>query len=160
MGTVTIDSSALPAPIDGFAYLGEPKPGEPYRLVVTANGFGVAVKLLGTVHADPRTGQLVAGFSDLPQTTFQKFVIHFFGAERGLLATPTHCGQYPVTSEFTPWDAALSTQKQTQFFVLDHGPNGTACPGDARGFSPGFVAGTKSNAAGAAHQLCLAGHAR
>ena len=68
VGTVTLDSSALPAPINGFAYLGEPKPGEPYRLVVTANGFGVAVKLLGTVRADSQTGQLVAGFPDLPQT--------------------------------------------------------------------------------------------
>jgi hypothetical protein len=149
VGTVTIDTSALPAPINGFAYLGEPKPGEPYRLVVSANGFGVAVKLLGTVHADEKTGQLVAGFSDLPQTPFQKFTIHFFGAERGLLATPTHCGQYPVTSEFTPWDGALSIQKQTQFFVLDHGPNATACPGATRDFKPGFEAGTKSNAAGA-----------
>ena len=155
VGTVTIDSSALPAPIHGFAYLGEPKPGDPYRLVVTANGFGVAVKLLGTVKADPRTGQLVAGFADLPETPFQQFIIHFFGAERGLLATPTQCGQYPVTSEFTPWDAALSNQKQTQFFVLDHGPNGSACPGPARGFTPGFEVGTKSNAAGAHTSFAL-----
>jgi hypothetical protein len=155
VGTVTIESSALPAPINGFAYLGEPKPGEPYRLVVTANGFGVAVKLLGTIHADTQTGQLVAGFSDLPQTTFQKFTIHFFGAERGLLATPTQCGQYPVTSEFTPWDGALSTQKQTQFFVLDHGPNGTDCPDARRDFSPGFEAGTKSNTAGAHTSFAL-----
>jgi hypothetical protein len=149
VGTVTIDSSALPTPINGFAYLGEPKPGEPYRLVVTANGFGVAVKLLGTIHADPQTGQLVAGFAGLPQTPFQQFTIHFFGAEHGLLATPTHCGEYPVSSVFTPWDAALSEQKQTQYFVLDHGPNGSACPGPTRDLSPGFEAGTKSNTAGA-----------
>jgi hypothetical protein len=149
VGTVTIDSSALPAPISGYAYLGEPKPGEPYRLVVTANGFGVAVKLLGTIHADPQNGQLVAGFSDLPQTPFQKFTIHFFGAEHGLLATPTHCGDYPVASVFTPWDASLSAQNQTQYFVLDHGPNGSPCPGASRDFTPGFEAGTKSNAAGA-----------
>ena len=155
VGTVTIDSSALPAPINGFAYLGEPKPGDPYRLVVTANGFGVAVKLLGTIHADPETGQLVAGFADLPQTPFQKFTIHFFGAEHGLLATPTQCGQYSVTSVFTPWDAALSDQKQTQYFVLDHGPNGSACPGATRDFSPGFEAGTKSNAAGAHTSFAL-----
>jgi hypothetical protein len=159
VGSVTIDTSALPAPIHGFAYLGEPRPGNPYRLVVTANGFGVNVKLLGSVHADPQTGQLVAGFmddpetplfnEDLPQTPFQKFIIHFFGAERGLLATPTHCGQYPVTSEFTPWDEALSNQRQTQYFLLDHGPNGSDCPGATRDFSPGFEAGTKSNNAGA-----------
>ena len=155
VGSVTIDSSALPAPIHGFAYLGEPKPAEPYRLVVTANGFGTAVKLLGTVQADPQTGQLVAGFKDLPQTPFQQFVIHFFGAEHGLLATPTQCGQYPVTSEFTPWDAALSNQKQTQYFTLAHGPNGAACPGPIRGFSPSFEAGTKLNTAGAHTSFAL-----
>jgi hypothetical protein len=155
VGTVTIDSSALPAPINGFAYLGEPKPGEPYRLVVSANGFGVAVKLLGTIHADAQTGQLVAGFADLPQTPFQKFTIHFFGAEHGLLATPTHCGEYPVSSVFTPWDAALSNQNQTQYFALDHGPNGSGCPAATRPLAPSFEAGTKSNTAGAHTSFAL-----
>jgi hypothetical protein len=149
VGTVDLDSSALPAPIGGYIYIGQPKPGEPYRVVLTANGFGTAVKLLGTVHADPQTGQLTTTFENLPQTPFQKFVLHFFGSERGLLATPTQCGTYPVQSEFTPWDGALSEQTQTQFFVLDHGPNGAPCPPAARGFSPGFEAGVKDNTGGA-----------
>jgi hypothetical protein len=148
VGTVVLDSSALPAPINGFLYLGEPKPGAPYRLVVTANGFGTAVKLLGTVHADANDGRLVASFEDLPQTPFQKFSLHIFGSERGLLATPSHCGTYPVESTFTPWDASVSEQKLTQFFVLDHGPNGSPCPNAVRDFSPGFEAGTKNNTAG------------
>lgn len=148
VGTVALDSSALPAPINGFLYLGAPKPGEPYRLVVTANGFGTAVKLLGTVHADPGNGQIVASFNNLPQTTFQKFSLHIFGSERGLLATPSQCGTYPVESTFTPWDASVSEQRLTQFFVLDHGPNGSPCPNATRSFSPGFEAGTKNNTAG------------
>ena len=148
VGTVDLDSSALPAPISGFLYLGEPKPGEPYRIVVTANGFGTAVKLLGTIHADPVDGQLVASFEDLPQTPFQKFALHIFGSERGLLATPSQCGRYPVESTFTPWDDSVSEQRLTQFFVLDHGPNGSPCPSDTREFSPGFEAGTKNNTAG------------
>jgi hypothetical protein len=149
VGTVTIDSSALPAPIHGFIYLGEPKPGEPYRLVVTANGFGTAVKLLGTAHTNPGTGQLVTTFENLPQTPFQEFVLHFFGSERGLLATPTQCGTYPVKSTFAPWASELSEQTQTQFFVLDHGPNGAPCPAAVRDFSPKFVAGVKDNTGGA-----------
>jgi hypothetical protein len=148
VGTVSIDSSALPAPIDGFIYLGEPKPGEPYRLVLTANGFGTAVKLLGTIHADPQTGQLVTTFENLPETPFQEFVLHFFGSERGILATPTQCGTYPVKSTFTPWDGAISAQNQTQFFVLDHGPGGGPCPGPTRPFAPGFTAGSRDNTAG------------
>jgi hypothetical protein len=148
VGTVTIDSSALPAPIHGFIYLGEPKPGEPYRLVLTANGFGTAVKLLGTAHTDSNTGQLVTTFENLPQTPFQEFVLHFFGSERGLLATPTQCGTYPVKSTFVPWARELSEQTQTQFFVLDHGPNGAPCPPAIRDFSPKFVGGTKDNTGG------------
>ena len=149
VGTATLDSSALPAPIHGFIYLGEPKPGEPYRLVLTANGFGTAVKLLGTIHADPQTGQLTTAFNELPQSPFQQFVLHFFGSERGLLATPTQCGTYPVKSSFTPWASELSDQTQTQFFVLDHGPNGAPCPAAVRMFSPSLVAGSRDNTGGA-----------
>jgi hypothetical protein len=148
IGTVVLDSSALPAPINGFIYIGEPKPGEPYRIVVTANGFGTAVKLLGTIDADAGDGQLVTSFPDLPQTPFQKFVMHFFGSERGLLATPTHCDKYPVNSSFTPWASELSEQRVTQFFVLDQGPNGTPCPAGQRPFSPRFEAGSQDNTAG------------
>jgi hypothetical protein len=153
VGTATIDSSSLPAPIHGAIYIGEPKPGEPYRLVLTANGFGTAVKLLGTVRADPSTGQLVTEFKDLPQTTFQEFKLHFFGSERGMLATPTQCGTYPVNSSFVPWASELSNQTSTQFFVLDHGPNGTACPPAVREFSPKFTAGAKDNTGGAHSQF-------
>jgi hypothetical protein len=148
VGTVTIDSSALPAPIDGFVYIGEPKPGDRYRLVLTANGFGTFVKLLGSLHADPQTGQLTTSFNDLPQTPFQEFVLHLFGSERGILATPTQCGTYPVDSTFTPWDEAVSDQKQTQFFVLDHGPTGGPCPPAVRTFNPGFQAGSQDSTGG------------
>jgi hypothetical protein len=148
VGTVEIDSSALPAPIFGYVYLGEPKPGDPYRLVLSANGFGTAVKILGSVHADPVTGQLVTSFENLPQTPFQRFRLHFFGSERGLLATPTQCGTYPVNSTFTPWDSFISDQKATQFFSLDSGPAGSGCPNGPRPFQPGFESGAEDNTAG------------
>ena len=90
----------------------------------------------------------MASFEDLPQTPFQRFALHLFGSERGLLATPSHCGTYPVESTFTPWDDSVSEQRLTQFFVLDHGPNGSPCPNETRDFSPGFEAGTKNNTAG------------
>jgi len=147
VGTVLLDSSALPAPISGYIYLGEPKPGNPYRLVLTANGFGTAVKLLGSVHADPQTGQVTTVFEDLPQTPFQRFILHFFGSERGILATPTGCGTYPVESAFTPWAAELSSQKATQFFVLDSGPGGSPCPNGPRPFAPAFQGGAADNTA-------------
>ena len=136
VGTLSIESSALPGPLPGYIYLGKPQPGSRYRLFLVADGFGVHVKLPGSVIADPQTGQLVASFQDLPQSPFSDFDMHFFGSERGLLATPTQCGTYPVISTFVPWDSALPDQTSTQFFTLSSGPDGTPCPGAERPLRP------------------------
>ena len=56
-----IDVSALPGPIPGAMYLAEPLPGEPYRVLLAADGFATHVKLLGTVEPDPVTGQVTVG---------------------------------------------------------------------------------------------------
>ncbi len=149
VGTVSIDSSALPSPLPGAIYLGDPKPGNRYRLILAADGFGVHVKLLGTVSPDPQTGQITVSFDGLPQTPFSEFNLHFFGSERGLLATPTQCGTYSVESTFEPWDSFLPNQASTQFFTLDSGPNGAPCPSAPRPFDPAFEASSSPNTAGA-----------
>jgi hypothetical protein len=131
VGTTVLDSSTLPGPIPGYIYLGEPKPGDPYRIILTASGFGTNVKIAGSVHADPVTGQLVTVFQNLPQSPFQDFNLHFFGSERGLLATPTQCGTYPVKA------------------VFESGPAGKSCPNGARPFEPSFQAGAQDNTGGA-----------
>jgi len=148
VGTLAIDSSALPEPIPGGIYLGEPQPGNRYRVFIAADGFGTHIKLPGEVHPDPDTGQLVASFENLPQAPLTEFDMHFFGSERGLLATPTKCGTYAVNSEFVPWDDLLATQTSTQFFTIDSGPGGFPCPGAQRPFGPSFKAAGGSNAAG------------
>jgi hypothetical protein len=149
VGTVSVDSSALPAPIPGYIYLGTPKPGDRYRLILTASGFNVNVKLPGSVDADSLTGQLTVSFQDLPQTPFSNFNMHFFGSERGLLATPPECNDaFPVESTFTPWDSALSEQASTQFFGVHSGPGLSPCPGAARPFAPSASAGVADKTAG------------
>lgn len=149
VGTDTIDSSALPAPISGGIYLGQPLPGNRYRIFLAASGFGTNVKLAGVVKPDPQTGQLVTEFTNLPQSPLTEFKLHFFGAERGALATPTQCGTYAVRSTFVPWDEVLSSQSATQFFSLDRGPDGAPCPEATRPFHPGFSAASAGNTAGA-----------
>jgi hypothetical protein len=148
IGTVTIDVAALPAPLDGAMYLGEPLPGERYRLVLAADGSGTHVKLHGTVTPDPRTGKLEVSFEDLPQQPLQELNMHIFGSERGLLATPTKCGKYPVETEFVPWDSALTNQISTSYFTIDSGPLGAPCPGNNRPFSPSLQAGDENPTAG------------
>jgi hypothetical protein len=148
VGSLTIDSSALPGPIPGFIYLGKPLPGNRYRVFLVADGFATHVKLAGTVTADPVTGQLTVTFTELPQSPLTAFNMHFFGSERGLLATPTECGTYPVESTFEPWDDALGSQRSTQYFTLTTGPHGAQCPGAIRPFEPGFHAASSSHAPG------------
>ena len=54
--------------------------------------------------------------------------MHFFGAERGLLATPTQCGTYAVHSTFVPWDEVLAEPERDPVLHLDHGPERRALP--------------------------------
>ncbi len=149
VGTVSLNSSALPGPIPGAIYIGEPKSGNRYRLFLTANGFATHVKLAGSVQPDPQTGRLLVSFQNLPQSPFTEFNLHFFGSERGLLATPTRCGEYAVESTFTPWDSALSKQTSTQYFKIDQGPGGGACPPSPRPFDPSLTAAAGEDTAAA-----------
>jgi hypothetical protein len=148
IGSLTILSSALPAPLPGFVYLGEPLPGDRYRVFLVANGFATHIKLVGTATPNPQTGQLTITFNELPQSPLTAFNMHIFGSERGLLATPTRCGTYPVTSTFTPWDASLGSETSTQYFTLTSGPFGGPCPGERRPFSPTFQGGSANHTPG------------
>ncbi len=149
IGTLSVDTPVLPGPLNGAAYLGEPKSGNRFRMFLLFDGFGVHVKLPGTITPDPATGQIQIDFQNLPQAPFESFNLHVFGSERGPLDTPTQCGKYEVTSEWTPWDASLSNQTSRQFFTIDEGPGGSPCPNGARPFAPRFAAASTSNTAGA-----------
>ena len=149
IGTLTVDTPVLPGPLPGAVYLGEPKPGNRFRLILAFDGFGVHVKLAGQAIPDPETGQIVITFQNLPQAPLSDFNMHMFGSERGPLDTPTQCGTYEVKSEWTPWDGVLSKQISRQFFTIDQGPDGKPCPDGPRPFAPGFQAASTSNTAGA-----------
>ncbi len=148
VGSLEIHSSALPGPLPGWAYIGEPLPGNRYRVFLVADAFATHVKLPGTISPDPATGQLTISFENLPQSPLTAFNMHFFGSERGTLATPTQCGTYPVISTFTPWNSRQAAQTSTQFFTVDTGPGGNPCPGGPRPFSPRMQAASAENTAG------------
>ena len=148
VGTLDIHSAVLPGVLPGAVYLGDPLPGNRYRLFLVADGFGLHIKLPGQAILDRQSGQITVSFKDLPQTPFEKLDMHLFGSERGILATPTRCGTYPVESTFTPWNDELPDQKATQFFTIDSGPGNTPCPGASRPFAPTFKATSAGNTAG------------
>jgi hypothetical protein len=148
IGTFEIGTQALDGPLVGSVYIGEPKPGNQYRLFLIADGFGIHAKLVGSARPDPKTGQLRILFGDLPQVPFEDFELHLFASDRGLMATPTTCTIYTTAAEFFPWNASLAEQESTQTFSLESGPNGALCPGLVRPFHPRLVAGTSKPTAG------------
>jgi hypothetical protein len=148
IGSLSVDTPTLPGPLPGYLYLGQPKPGQRYPLIIVADGYNVHVKLPGVATPNLNTGQVTVTFKDLPQFPFSEFNMHLFGAERGALATPTACGTYAVESTFLPWDGALSEQTSQQFFSLNTGPDGRPCPNGTRPFQPSFEAGVVDKTAG------------
>jgi hypothetical protein len=149
IGTISLGTPALDGPLIGSIYIGEPKPGDQYRLFMVLSGFGINAKLIGSVRPDPTTGRLTAFFENLPQVPFDNFDIHLFASDRGLMATPISCTLYTATALFIPWNGRLANQTSEQSFGLESGPSGTPCPGQVRPFGPRLVAGTTNPAAGA-----------
>ena len=148
IGTFSMGTEALPEPLNGAIYLGEPKPEDQYRLFLIASGFGINAKLVGSFRPDPQTGQITAYFENLPQVPFEEFNVHLFASDRGLMATPTACTIYTTKAEFFPWNASLAEQESSQIFGLTAGPHGDECPGTIRPFHPTLEAGTSDPSAG------------
>jgi hypothetical protein len=155
IGTFAIGSPSLDAPLLGSIYFGEAKPGDRYRIILVADGFGIHGKLVGSVRPDPVTGQVTAVIEDLPQVPFETFDLHLFASDRGLMATPTQCTLYEVVAEFFPWNDVLPDQKSKQVFSIDSGANGRPCPGGMRPFHPRLFAGNSSPIAGAFSDFAL-----
>jgi hypothetical protein len=155
IGTFKITSSTLNGPLEGSAYIGEPEPGNQYRLFEIASGFGIHAKLVASIKPNPETGQVTAYFSNLPQVPFEDFQLHLFSSDRGLMATPTTCTVYNTNADFFAWDEVLPDQRSSQIFGLETGPHGSQCPGQIRPFGPSLAAGTSTPTAGAYSSFTL-----
>jgi len=155
IGTISISSPTLNGPLTGSVYLGQPEPGNQYRVFDVVSGFGMNIKLIGSFTPNSETGQVTAHFENLPQLPFETFQIHLFAGERALMATPIACTIYAVSARFFPWDEALPDAPSTKNFSLETGPHGSECPGQVRPFKPSLEAGTANPAAGAYSSFTL-----
>jgi len=110
IGTVTIASPPLPdGPLTGEVYVGEPIGRDPasgtlYRIFVRAESprYGVDVRLVGNVRADPTTGQLTTTFAETPQVPFTSFELDFDDGPRAVLSSAMICEPGPAAGEMTP----------------------------------------------------------
>jgi hypothetical protein len=173
IGTVAVDTSPLPeGPITGDVYLGEqlsrdPASGQEYRIFVDVESprYGISVRLVGNVSADPLTGQLTTTFAENPQVPFNSFRLDFRDGPIAPLTSPATCGPHTTSSQMTPWSTAVGTVPAGQEggpsadppatpgadFNLSSAPGGGACAKSMaeRPFAPGFGAHTTNPKGGA-----------
>jgi len=145
VGTVSIVTPLLDAPLEGSIYLAAPHDnpfGSLLAVYVVARGPGLIVKLAGRVESDPLSGQLSAVFDDLPQLPFSAVRFVFDGGPRAVLVNPSLCGRYAASGELTSWSGAV--RAVSSGFDVSAGCFGAGL----RPFAPGFAAGVESPVAG------------
>jgi hypothetical protein len=152
VGTVTIDTPLLNAPLTGSIYLAGPH-DNPFdsllAVYLVARGPGLIVKLAGRVETDALSGRLTAVFDELPQLPFSSVRLSFDGGPRAVLVNPPLCGSYDVSGELTSWSGAVRAVGSS--FVVDGG----CFAAGARPFAPGFAAGVESPVAGGSSPFYL-----
>ncbi|HET7589469.1 MAG TPA: hypothetical protein VFK14_04710 [Solirubrobacterales bacterium] len=143
--------------LEGNVYVGrqlsrDPASGDEYRIFIEAKSdrYGISVRLLGNVHADPRTGQLSTTISEAPQVPYSSFELAFRGGAQAVLTSPPTCGPNQTGTTMVPWSGNLPAHPDDSFGLTD-APGGGACAKTLaeRPFGPGFGAAPSSPKAGA-----------
>jgi hypothetical protein len=148
VGTDEITSPLLQQKLEGDVYVLQSNPPN-LQLLVTASGEGVYLKLVGDVHLDETTGRLTTTFEGTPELPFTDFKLSFSGGAQAALTTPTGCGVYTTTSNFTPWSSPFVEDVfPSSSFAIEHGTGGAACPPSPLPFNPSMIAGSTTDQAG------------
>lgn len=157
IGTVEIASPPLPeGNLSGPVYVGQqlsrdPTSGQEYRIFIDAESarYGVTVRLVGNVSADPRTGQLTTTIAETPQVPFTSFALSFDGGPRAVLSSQPTCGPGEAAGRFTPW-SGNSPAAAGFGIVLTSAPGGGPCVKTmaARPFAPSFSVRPQGTRAG------------
>lgn len=138
IGTVEVETPALPEILGGDVYVGAPTSNDPssgnqFRIFIHVSSpkFGVNVRLIGNVFPNLQTGQLTAVVDNNPQAPFSSFKVHIDGGPRGALTTPNTCGPHATTAQFTPWSRPgeqVPPAGGDPTFNLTSLPGGGPCP--------------------------------
>jgi hypothetical protein len=149
IGTVELETPPLPAgSLDGDVFVGsqqsrDPSSGNEFRIFVDAESqrYGISVRLIGNVAADPATGNLTARFGGLPQVPFSAITIDLEDGDGAVLTSPTTCGPHKAGSALSPWTEGPDAGPESEV-TLTSAPAGGACAqrGAERPFAPSFAA--------------------
>jgi hypothetical protein len=156
VGTVEVTTPLLPETLfHGALYVATPFENPAHSLialymVVKEPERGVIVKQVGKVEPDPKTGQIVTTFDELPQFPLGHVEVRLRVGGRSPLITPPSCGTFDTVAKLTPTANPSSVLESTSSFQITRGVGGAPCPpAGTLPFSPGFTAGTLDNHGGA-----------
>ncbi len=156
IGTIEAETPVLEDSLKGNVYLLASNPPE-LQLLLDAAGDGVELKVIAHIHLNETTGRVTTTLSDLPQAPLTDFKISFAGGSQAALTTPSSCGVYNTTADFTPWSTPLVPDAfPSSGFAIESGSGGAPCPGAPLPFSPSMVAGSTSDQAGGYTDFSLA----
>jgi hypothetical protein len=149
----------LSGPLKGKVYLGqplstEPQSGKMFRIFQELQGFGLDIKLEGSVTANPLTGQLTATFANIPELPFQAFMLHFNGGPNAVLVNPSTCGVHTTKTQLYPYSNPTSPATPSSTFDTSYDGNGAPCPA-ALPFAPSATISSSSRQAGATSPLTV-----
>ena len=147
VGTDEITTPVLPGKLQGNVYVLGSNPPH-MQLLMTASGYGVNIKLVGNVSLNETTGQLTTTFDNTPDFPVTEFTLAFSGGAQAALATPTKCGVYESTADFTPWSSPfIEDALDSTRFQIAAGPEGSPCV-NPMPFTPTMSAGATTDQAG------------
>jgi uncharacterized repeat protein (TIGR01451 family) len=160
VGTIQIATPLLKEDLEGDVYVLQSNPPH-LKLLFAASGEGVNLKLVAETSLCERAGeeidgktceaagQLISRLSETPELPFTNFKLSLSGGAQAALDTPTRCGTFTGTSDFTPWSTlAVADVFSSSNLAITSGPDGSACPAGALPFDPALTAGSTTDQAG------------
>ncbi len=150
VGEVEIETPGLRNKIDGNVYVLQSNPPHLKLLVAPEDPEnGIYVKFVGEVSLNETTGQLVTTFAHTPALPFSSLKFTFSGGAQAALTTPTSCGVYTTTTDFSPWSSPFTSDVfPSGSFAIEDGTDGGPCPPSPLPFSPSLDAGATTDQAG------------
>jgi hypothetical protein len=148
VGTFSIETPLLTQHFEGNIYVLQSNPPN-VELLLAASSEGVNLKLVGKVHLDESTGQLITTFAKTPELPFTDFKLSFSGGAQAALVTPAQCGNYTSAADFTPWSSPFTSDVLDEpTFAIVSGAGGSPCPPSSLPFAPSLIAGSTTDQAG------------
>jgi hypothetical protein len=116
IGSVEITSPLLEHPLAGSVYVGQPVPGNRYRIFLVVEEGKIVIKLEGKVRLNPQTGQISTSFLDNPDLPFSNLHMTLKGGPDAALVNPETCGPKTATSTIT--SSAGNTASPSSVFTI------------------------------------------